>query len=79
MSAIFIMIIASLVVALGFLVAFIWSVKSGQYDDDYTPSVRILFDDHTIPKNKTENLTPLNNEKINSSLCNLKNFPTTIK
>ena len=38
------MIIVSLIVALGFLAAFIWSVKSGQYDDDYTPSVRMLFD-----------------------------------
>jgi cbb3-type cytochrome oxidase maturation protein len=30
--------------AILFLAAFIWSVKAGQYDDDYTPSVRILFD-----------------------------------
>lgn len=34
----------SLLVALGFLAAFIWAVKSGQMDDDYTPSIRILFD-----------------------------------
>ena len=47
------MIVVSLVVAIGFLCAFIWSVKSGQYDDDYTPSVRMLFDDQ--PKeNKKE-------------------------
>ena len=45
MSVILILIIASLVVAIGFLIAFLWSVKSGQYDDDYTPSVRMLFDD----------------------------------
>ncbi|MCK6603886.1 MAG: cbb3-type cytochrome oxidase assembly protein CcoS [Ignavibacteriaceae bacterium] len=45
MSAIFVMIGASLVVALGFLAAFIWAVRSGQMDDNYTPSVRILFDD----------------------------------
>lgn len=38
----------SIAVAAGFLVAFLWSAKSGQYDDDYTPSVRMLFDD--IPK-----------------------------
>lgn len=44
MSAMFIMIGASLVLAIGFLVAFIWSVKSKQYEDDYTPSVRMLFD-----------------------------------
>lgn len=45
MSAIFILIGFSLLVALGFLLAFMWSVKSGQYEDDYTPSVRMLFDE----------------------------------
>lgn len=58
MSAIFILIAASLIVALGFLGAFIWSVKTGQYDDDYTPSVRILFDDKLSQKkeiNTTDN------------------------
>lgn len=49
MSAIFIMIGASLLLAIGFLVAFVWSVKTNQYEDDYTPSVRMLFD-NTIPK-----------------------------
>lgn len=53
MSAIFIMIGASLLIAVGFLIAFIWSVKSGQYDDDYTPSVRMLFDD-TPPKEESK-------------------------
>lgn len=45
MSALYLLILASLLVALGFLVAFIWSVRKGHYDDDYTPSVRILLDD----------------------------------
>ncbi len=45
MSAIFILIAASLTIAIGFLIAFIWSVKDGQFEDDYTPSVRMLFDD----------------------------------
>ncbi|GAB1348489.1 hypothetical protein MASR1M107_07010 [Ignavibacteriales bacterium] len=45
MSAIFILIGASLIVATGFLIAFLWAVKSGQMDDRYTPSVRILFED----------------------------------
>ena len=45
MTIIFLLIAVSLVIAIGFLVAFIWSVRSGQYDDDYTPSVRMLFDD----------------------------------
>ena len=47
MSVLFILIAASLVIALGFLVAFILSVRNGQYDDDYTPSVRILLDETT--------------------------------
>jgi cbb3-type cytochrome oxidase maturation protein len=41
----------SLIVAIGFLIAYLWAVKSGQYDDKYTPSVRILFDDK-VNKNK---------------------------
>ncbi len=45
MGIIFILIIVSLIIALGFLGAFIWAIRSGQYDDDYTPSIRILFDD----------------------------------
>lgn len=45
MSVIVILIAVSLLVAVGFLAAFLWAVKSGQYNDTYTPSVRILFDD----------------------------------
>jgi cbb3-type cytochrome oxidase maturation protein len=45
MKIIFLLLIISLIVALGFLGAFLWAVRSGQFDDDYTPSVRILFDD----------------------------------
>jgi len=45
MSVIFILITLCLIAAVSFLAAFIWAVKSGQFDDDYTPSVRILFDD----------------------------------
>jgi cbb3-type cytochrome oxidase maturation protein len=42
----------SLFVAIGFLVAFLWSVKNGQYSDTYTPSVRILFEDEKSKKEK---------------------------
>ncbi len=58
MSVIIILIIASVLVALGFLAAFLWSVKSGQYDDDYTPSIRMLFDDEikTEKTNQTNTL-----------------------
>ena len=45
MNIIFLLISIGLLVAIGFLGAFFWAVKSGQYDDDYTPSIRILFDD----------------------------------
>jgi len=45
MSAIFLLVGFSLLVAGGFLFAFIWSVKTGQYEDDYTPAVRILFEE----------------------------------
>lgn len=45
MSVIILLLGASLAVALFFLVAFIWSVKDGQYEDDYSPAHRILFED----------------------------------
>ncbi|HMQ68913.1 MAG TPA: cbb3-type cytochrome oxidase assembly protein CcoS [Ignavibacteria bacterium] len=45
MSVIILLITVSIIVAGSFLIAFIWSVKTGQYEDKYTPSVRILLDD----------------------------------
>ncbi len=54
MSVLFILITVSLMIAIGFLIAFIWSVKSGQYDDDYTPSVRMLFDDELVSNKKKD-------------------------
>lgn len=54
MSVIFLLIIISLIVALVFLYAFIRAVKHGQFDDSYTPSVRVLFDDEV----KKDNITP---------------------
>ncbi|NOS84253.1 MAG: cbb3-type cytochrome oxidase assembly protein CcoS [Ignavibacteria bacterium] len=50
MGVIIILVFFSVLVAGGFLVAFIWAVRSGQYDDRYTPSVRILFDDESESK-----------------------------
>jgi cbb3-type cytochrome oxidase maturation protein len=50
-SVLIVLIFFSILVAGGFLAAFLWSVRSGQYDDDYTPSVRMLFDDP--PSNNT--------------------------
>jgi cbb3-type cytochrome oxidase maturation protein len=45
MSVIYLLISISIIIAIGFFIAFIRAVKTGQYDDDYTPSVRMLFDD----------------------------------
>lgn len=47
MSAIVILIGASLTLALCFLAAFLWSVKKGQFDDPVTPALRMLHDDET--------------------------------
>jgi cbb3-type cytochrome oxidase maturation protein len=54
MSVIYLLITISIVVAIAFLVAFIKAVKSGQYDDDYTPSVRMLFDDEIVKENSNK-------------------------
>lgn len=75
MSALFVLIAISLLVALGFLLAFLWATNSGQYEDDYTPSVRMLFDDKPISNDTYEQLnykkraaakTPFNNEIRNT-------------
>lgn len=59
MGIMYIMLIVSLVIALIFLCFFLWSVKNGQYDDDYTPSIRILFEDENlnVKTNQTKNGT----------------------
>lgn len=44
MTIIYLLIGCSIAIALLFLVGFLWSIRSGQYDDTYTPSVRMLFD-----------------------------------
>mgnify|MGYP000064009217 CR=1 FL=1 len=56
MSVIYLLISISIFVAIGFFIAFILAVKSGQYDDDYTPSVRMLFDDEIkkIPQKRIQ-------------------------
>lgn len=48
MNVLFILITLSSIVAGGFLVVFIWSVKNGQFDDGHTPAVRILFEDTKV-------------------------------
>lgn len=59
MSVIYLLISISILVAIVFFIAFIMAVKKGQYDDDYTPSVRMLFDDELVKKVKSAALEKL--------------------
>ncbi|WP_179344388.1 cbb3-type cytochrome oxidase assembly protein CcoS [Winogradskyella ursingii] len=55
MSIIYVLITVSVIVAIIFFIAFVYSVKKGQYDDTYTPSVRMLFEDELVkPKKEQE-------------------------
>lgn len=57
---------ASLLVAIGFLLAFWWAVRNGQYDDTYTPSVRMLFEDKSVPLD-TEHSDKHNGDTVHGS------------
>ncbi|AUS06074.1 cbb3-type cytochrome oxidase assembly protein CcoS [Pseudotamlana carrageenivorans] len=63
MSVIYILLAISILVAISFFIAFVVAVKSGQYDDSYTPSVRMLFEDELV-KEKPKKLST--NQKTNS-------------
>ena len=54
MNVIYIMIVVSIIIAAIFLIVFIKSVKNNQYDDMYTPSVRMLFDDELVKYKKKD-------------------------
>ena len=62
MSVIYILLTISIIVAVVFFIAFIVSVKKGQYDDSYTPSVRMLFEDELITDKKLEDSTITENQ-----------------
>ena len=62
MSIIYMLLAISVIVALGFFIAFIISVKKGQYDDVYTPSIRMLFDDELVKENKQTKTTITKNQ-----------------
>lgn len=64
MSVIILLLIVSISIAGGFLIAFLWSVKDGQFDDDQSPAHRILFEEkkiRTLPKTNPEIKTSGNN------------------
>lgn len=50
MKIIFLLIGISLIVAIGFLLAFFWAVGNGQYEDEHTPAMRILLEDKAAEK-----------------------------
>ncbi|AUP80753.1 cbb3-type cytochrome oxidase assembly protein CcoS [Flavivirga eckloniae] len=56
MSVIYILLAISIIVAVVFFIAFIMAVKKGQYDDSYTPSVRMLFEDELIKENSEKTI-----------------------
>jgi len=76
MSVIYLLISISILVAIGFFIAFIRAVKTGQYDDDYTPSVRMLFDDEL---KITPNKSVQTKEEKQILLWKCNNFITTTK
>ncbi|GLU42816.1 cbb3-type cytochrome oxidase assembly protein CcoS [Allomuricauda sp. NBRC 101325] len=61
MSVIYVLLAISITVAIVFFLAFVFSVKSGQYDDTYTPSVRMLFEDEVVTD---KNVSNSNTDKI---------------
>ncbi|MEC7263297.1 MAG: cbb3-type cytochrome oxidase assembly protein CcoS [Bacteroidota bacterium] len=67
MSVIYVLLAISVTVAVAFFAAFVLSVKSGQYDDTYTPSVRMLFEDEIVKDKDNSNL---NNQKSNKNSTN---------
>ena len=67
MSVIYVLLAISITVAVVFFIAFVFSVKSGQYEDTYTPSVRMLFEDEVIR----------NKDKSNSNKKEIKQTKST--
>lgn len=65
MNIMFLLIGVSLLAAMTFLILFIWAVKTGQYDDTFTPSVRILFDDDLVSDTEPGKEAELQKEEKN--------------
>ncbi|WP_432410080.1 cbb3-type cytochrome oxidase assembly protein CcoS [Rasiella sp. SM2506] len=67
MSIIYVLLAISVIVAVVFFIAFIISVKSGQYDDTYTPSVRMLFEDEVVKEATPPSLETSEKKPTNSN------------
>jgi cbb3-type cytochrome oxidase maturation protein len=72
MSVVILLMLASLAVGLVFVGAFVWSVRSGQYEDTLTPSMRMLLDDaktqvHSQPAGATAVPDPIAEQKLGAA------------
>ncbi|WP_313115205.1 cbb3-type cytochrome oxidase assembly protein CcoS [Aequorivita sediminis] len=72
MTIIYMLLALSLLVAIIFFILFVFSVRKGQYDDTYTPSVRMLFDDELV-KEDAELTGDNAGKKLNKNKVNLTN------
>ncbi|CAM4312466.1 cbb3-type cytochrome oxidase assembly protein CcoS [Gillisia limnaea] len=63
MSVIYILLTISIVVAVLFFILFILSVRSGQFDDTYTPSVRMLFEDEVVKEDPSVKKSTIKNRE----------------
>jgi len=68
MEIIYMLLAISVIVAVLFFIAFIISVKIGQYDDTYTPSVRMLFDDELVDTKKNNKDQSVSNQSNKSKV-----------
>jgi cbb3-type cytochrome oxidase maturation protein len=60
MIVLVLLILTSVALAALFLAAFIWAVRSGQYEDTCTPSMRLLTDEPPSPRTETDPPTQSN-------------------
>ena len=60
MNVIVLLILASLTLAVGFLACFIWAVRSGQFEDTYTPSLRMLAEEESAKTKRAKSPTKTN-------------------
>ncbi|MCK8520942.1 cbb3-type cytochrome oxidase assembly protein CcoS [Aquimarina sp. D1M17] len=58
MGVIYVLLTISILVAIVFFIAFVFSIKNGQYDDVYTPSIRMLFEDELVKEGKEKSSAP---------------------
>jgi len=62
MTIMILLILLSLLLAAGFLLAYLRAARDGQFDDEYTPAVRMLFDD-PVPGEAVQDTTTVTNQQ----------------